>query len=119
MKRNSLKPKFVGFMPNELEEGILYISLEYCTASHLCACGCGSKVVTPLSKSYWTLHFDGTVSLTPSIGNYEYRCKSHYYITSNQVIWLDGVRRDDDGTRKRKKLKRFKLSRKFPFVIIA
>ena len=29
------------------------------------------------------------VSLRPSIGNWNYRCKSHYFITNNRVIWAD------------------------------
>ena len=75
-------------MPKEIEEGILYISMEYCTASHKCPCGCGSRIVTPLTPINWTLLFDGdTVSLEPSIGNWSYPCESHYWITRNEIIW--------------------------------
>lgn len=80
--------KFVEFIPKEIEEGILYISMEYCTASHKCPCGCGSRIVTPLTPINWTLTFDGdTVSLEPSIGNWSYPCQSHYWIKRNQVEW--------------------------------
>jgi len=41
MKLEILKPEFVEYIPNMLEIGVLYISIPYQTASHLCACGCG------------------------------------------------------------------------------
>ena len=49
-------------------------------------CGCGNKVVTPLSPTDWELSFNGkTVSLSPSIGNWNFECKSHYWIIKNSV----------------------------------
>ena len=81
-----LQHKFVELMPSSLEEGILYISVEYAIAVHKCVCGCGNKVVTPLSPNDWEMTFDGeTVSLYPSIGNWALECKSHYWITNNVV----------------------------------
>lgn len=78
--------KFVEFIPSELEEGVLYISIEYKTAIHKCVCGCGNKVVTPLTPTDWEITYDGkTVSLSPSIGNWNFKCKSHYWITKNKV----------------------------------
>jgi hypothetical protein len=80
--------KFVEYMPSALEEGILYISLEYSTASHKCPCGCGNRIVTPLTPVNWRLIFDGeTVSLEPSVGNWSYACQSHYWITNNKIVW--------------------------------
>ena len=73
-------------MPSSLEEGILYISVEYAIAVHKCVCGCGNKVVTPLSPNDWEMTFDGeTISLYPSIGNWALECKSHYWITKNVI----------------------------------
>ena len=43
-----LRHEFVEFIPDELEHGIIYISIRFATASHLCCCGCGNKVVTPI-----------------------------------------------------------------------
>lgn len=81
-----IQHKFVEFIPEIIEEKTLYISIEYCTAIHKCVCGCGNEVVTPISPTDWELHFNGkTVSLTPSIGNWNYNCKSHYYITQNKI----------------------------------
>lgn len=88
MNRDSVRPEFVEFIPSALEDGLLYISIQYATAVHLCGCGCGSKVVTPLSRADWALIFEGdVVSLTPSIGNWSFQCQSHYWIRRNQVRW--------------------------------
>lgn len=83
----ALKPEFVEFIPEKLEDRKIYISEEYKTASHNCACGCGNKVVTPLSPTGWRLTNEGgRVSLYPSIGNWGFPCRSHYWIKRNQVI---------------------------------
>lgn len=104
MKRTSLVYEFVEFIPSDPQEGTLYISVPYATGVHLCACGCGIKVVTPISPPEWHLLWDGdTVSLRPSIGNWQFPCRSHYWITRNQVRWaraltdeeiMEGRRRD-------------------------
>lgn len=83
----------VEFMPEDLKEGILYVSQPYSVAIHLCACGCGVKTVTPLKTiagvENWTLvyNLDGTVTLDPSIGNQQFPCKSHYRITNSLIEW--------------------------------
>lgn len=87
MRLRELEPIFSEYIPAELEGGRLYVSLDYATASHLCACGCGLRVVTPLSPADWLLTFDGTVTLEPSIGNGQFPCRSHYLIRQNQVVW--------------------------------
>lgn len=80
--------EFVEFIPDDLKERTLYISIPYCTALHKCCCGCGREVVTPLSPTGWQLIFDGkTVSLYPSIGSWSLPCQSHYFITKNKVLW--------------------------------
>lgn len=85
--RTSLIYKFVEFIPSDLENGILYITVEYKTAVHLCACGCGNKIITPITPTDWKLVYDGrTVTLKPSIGNWNFDCRSHYWIKRNQII---------------------------------
>ena len=82
----TLQHKFVELIPEILEDGFLYISLEYCTAIHKCVCGCGNEVVTPISPTDWQLSFNGeTVSLAPSIGNWGFECQSHYWIVNNKI----------------------------------
>lgn len=79
---------FVDIIPRKIDNGELWISLEHRIAVHLCACGCGLEVSTPLSPAQWTLKFDGeTVSLDPSIGNWNFDCRSHYFIRHNRVHW--------------------------------
>lgn len=103
MKQTATRFEFVEYLPDKMEEGVLYISLPYATAAHNCFCGCGQKVVTPFSPTDWTLIFDGAVSLRPSIGNWGFACQSHYWITKNKVEWdkkmspsqIESVRRAD------------------------
>jgi hypothetical protein len=88
MKQTTLTHEFVDYIPESLREGQLYISLRFATALHKCVCGCGGEVVTPLSPRDWKLIFDGeTVSLEPSIGNWSFRCRSHYWIRRGKVVW--------------------------------
>lgn len=83
-----LKHEFVDSLPRDLEEGTLYISILFATVGHKCCCGCGREVITPLSPTDWALTFDGeTVSLDPSIGNWSFPCRSHYWIVRNQARW--------------------------------
>ncbi|WP_310440450.1 DUF6527 family protein [Sulfuricurvum sp.] len=85
-----MQHEFVTLMPKKLEEGVLYISIEYKTATHLCACGCRSKVVTSITPTGWTLSYNGdSVSLNPSIGSWSLSCQSHYWIKNGQVIWAE------------------------------
>jgi hypothetical protein len=71
-------------------------------------CGCGNEVVTPLSPTDWKLTFDGkTVSLYPSIGNWNFECQSHYWIKKNRIEFADhwsqkeilGGRKSDSNTK--------------------
>ena len=89
MKVEKFKPIFVDYIPDIIEPGELYISMKNSFCCHLCACGCGEKVMMPLSKDKgWILLFNGKeVSFTPSIGNFSFTCHSHYYIINNKVEW--------------------------------
>lgn len=110
-------PEFVEFIPEDLAPGVLYISMKYGTASHLCACGCGNRVVTPLSRNGWQLLFDGTVTLSPSIGNFEFPCNSHYFIRGNRVVWADAewiLQRKS----KKKERKKLRFVKHFPFLVL-
>lgn len=88
MKRSTIMHRFVEYIPEQLEEGVLYVSVQYSTAVHLCCCGCAREVVTPISPTDWSLTFDGrSVSLRPSIGSWGLPCQSHYWIRKNRVDW--------------------------------
>ena len=85
--KKKLKYKFVRNIPSILKARTLYISVKYKTCIHKCMCGCGNEVVTPLSKNDWTLKYNGDyISLSPSIGNWNFKCRSHYWIRKNEVI---------------------------------
>ena len=88
MRQSHLSHRFVEFIPEQLEEGVLYISRRYRTAAHKCCCGCGEEVITPLTPTDWSLRMDGNdVTLHPSIGNWSFACRSHYLIQRNKVVW--------------------------------
>ncbi|WP_316162833.1 DUF6527 family protein [Bradyrhizobium sp. SZCCHNRI20481] len=88
-RQTHLTPEFVELAPPQLKDGVLYVSMVHSCVIHRCCCGCGEKVVTPLSPGEWQLYFDGeNVSLHPSIGNSRFRCRSHYWIRQGQVIWV-------------------------------
>lgn len=87
-RRTKVRHEFVEFIPSNRKDGVVYVSIPYATAVHNCCCGCGDKVVTPLSPTDWKLIFDGdTISLYPSIGNWNFECQSHYWITNGKVKW--------------------------------
>lgn len=88
MRADALTPVFVDAIPGVLEAGTLYICEKYRTASHLCCCGCGTKVATPLKPTFWSLtKNEDLVSLHPSVGNWSLPCKSHYIIRDSRVVW--------------------------------
>jgi len=86
-----IQPVYVENMPEEIEEGKLYISKKWHTCIHLCACGCKQKTVTPLQhdngpfdRLWWRLIEDENgVSLEGSIGQGKLPCQSHYIIKNN------------------------------------
>ena len=84
-----MKHRFVEFIPDKLENEVIYVALEFGAVLHNCACGCGHQVSTPLApRGGWQLTFDGeTVSLHPSIGSWSLPCRSHYWLRNNEVIW--------------------------------
>ena len=83
-----LKHEFVENIPDRIQEGIIYISIPFAITAHRCCCGCGSEVFNHLSPTDWRLIFDGrSVSLDPSIGNWSFACRSHYWIRHNRVKW--------------------------------
>lgn len=87
MRHQTLEHRFVRNMPRELGPGVLYISMDYATAVHSCCCGCGDRVVTPFTPTDWRMTFDGeSISLRPSVGNWNQKCRSHYVIQRNRVL---------------------------------
>jgi hypothetical protein len=78
---------------SKLEHGVLYLSRRFNLAIHLCACGeCRWETVTPLNEpgenSGWTFtEGPNGPTLYPSIGNQQFPCKSHYWVTDGKIVW--------------------------------
>ena len=94
MLKDRLEHRFTAIIPDRLEPGILYVSMEYATGAHSCCCGCGEEVITPFTPTDWRMEFDGeTISLSPSVGSWTLPCRSHYIIKRGKVIeagrWSD------------------------------
>jgi hypothetical protein len=88
MIRTQLRTEQVEYIPEHLAVGVLYVSERYSTAVHKCCCGCGEEVVTPLTPTDWRLRLDrGLPTLRPSVGNWSFPCRSHYWITDGRVSW--------------------------------
>lgn len=97
-KISDITPFFVDAIPENIERGTLYISIEFATSVHKCCCGCDMEVVTPFTPTDWQLIFDGvSVSLRPSIGNWSFPCRSHYWITNNEVQWAGDMSQEQIG----------------------
>ena len=84
-----IKFEFMEDLPHtvDMRENIVYISLEDNISKHLCLCGCGELVVTPISPAEWSLIYNGKYSLSPSIGNWQLPCQSHYFIENERIVW--------------------------------
>ena len=87
-KLNKIKLLRVHYIPKMLEPGVLYVSEEFGAALHLCACGCGLKVSTPIGPTDWTMEeTPAGPTLEPSVGNWQLPCKSHYFIREGRILW--------------------------------
>ena len=88
MKVDCFRPAFVSDIPDDLDEGVLYLALEYDAMVHLCACGCGCEISTPIGPTDWKIAWDGVgITVRPSVGNGSLRCRSHYVIDAGKVRW--------------------------------
>jgi hypothetical protein len=104
----TIRPEFVEFIPKDLEDGVLYVSIPYSTSVHRCACGCGSKITLPINRAKWRFLWDGeAISFWPSVGNWSYPCQSHYWIEENRIQWASKMSREKiDANRARDKADR-------------
>ena len=108
MRQAGLRLQFVEFIPEQLEDAVLYVSQRYGTATHRCCCGCGCEVVTPIGPADWTLEVtDGAATLFPSIGNWSLPCRSHYFIRQGRVVWARDMSRGaiEQGRRREQHLR--------------
>lgn len=106
MSVGHLTHRFVISFPDDLEEGILYVSMPYDTTIHLCACGCRNRVVLPLDPTGWQLTYNGrSVSMSPSVGNWGFTCRSHYVIDRGAVRWAPSWTQEQVAAGRRRTLR--------------
>lgn len=60
-------------------------------AAFVCPCGCGETIklsLLPAGSPHWQLtdHWDGTVSLRPSVWR-QRGCKSHFWLRRGKIHW--------------------------------
>jgi hypothetical protein len=110
MRKTRFKYEVVNSFPEKLRARTVYITADRDLAGHLCACGCEKEVITPLSPTDWSIKLNRRgVTLNPSIGNWAYPCRSHYFILDGNVVWEDNMS-NETITRGRQKNRSRKLS---------
>lgn len=88
MNQVQFKSEVVGSIPEVLQANTLYVTTDGDVAGHLCACGCGREVVTPLTPTDWSITISRRgATLFPSIGNWAFPCRSHYFIWDGAIVW--------------------------------
>lgn len=97
---DEIKPVLVMELPksvNDMKHGILYLKHnedDTYESFHLCPCGCGEPVYLLYGGKGWniTLSINGrglkSVTISPSVGCFDFPCKSHYFIRENKIIWV-------------------------------
>ena len=92
MRSARFKYQMVGSIPEKLQVDTLYVTMDRDVAGHLCACGCGREVITPLSPMDWSITINQHgATLDPSIGNWAFPCRSHYFIWDGEVVWAGNM----------------------------
>ncbi len=94
MRHLKYSTELVPTKPKEMKEGVLYVMPHYHLVVHRCMCGCGEEVITAIDDNggktpgYWGWSENGgTVSLHPSVGNFQFKCRSHYFLKNGKVQW--------------------------------
>ena len=101
MKASQFRLAEVESFPRPLQAGVLYYSERFSGAAHACACGCGMEVITPISPVQWRITRNAQgVSLRPSIGNWNFPCRSHYWIIDSSVHWSTDMTEDQIRARR-------------------
>ncbi len=82
------KTLYVDTLPlkKDMEEGIVYVSERTWQSSHLCACGCGDEILTPLVRGGWkhVVNEKDEITLFPSVTSES--CDSTYSINQGYAI---------------------------------
>jgi hypothetical protein len=116
---DTLTPRFVEEIPDNLQPGVFYISLEHGSMLHLCACGCGHEIALPLTPADWRFTFDGeTISVSPSVGSWSLPCRSHYIVDRGHVRWAgDWTKEQIEAGRRRDQARKEARYGRFPELV--
>jgi len=76
-------------IPEQLEDGVIYVSDEYEIAALKCACGCGHKVTLLLGDGHDVRNLGGHADVSPSIGVWDAPCRSHFFVKHGNVRWAE------------------------------
>lgn len=100
-KVDEIKPVLVLELPKsakDMKQGVLYLKQNKEDGTyesfHLCPCGCGEPVYLQYGGKGWDLklNMEGdelkSVTINPSVGCFDFPCKSHYFIRDNKIIWV-------------------------------
>ena len=95
MRQTTYITEHVLTKPKSLKDGVLYVMPHYNLAVHRCMCGCGEEVITPIDENdgktpgFWGWSQNGAnISLHPSVGNFQFKCRSHYFLKNGTVQWV-------------------------------
>jgi hypothetical protein len=88
-----MKIAYIDIFPDALENDTLYVSHAYSTTAHLCASGCGFRVVLPLGKGGWKLMDEKNLTVYPSV--HVPKCNSHYWIRGGRIKWAPALNADE------------------------
>lgn len=86
IKKVPVEPVYVEYLPavSDMAEQKIYISKRFETSGHRCLCGCGLLTILPFDEHGWDLtEKNDKITISPSVGNHQYPCKSHYIIRNN------------------------------------
>jgi hypothetical protein len=91
-RTEALAFKLVDRIParEAMMEGILYYSENSRVGIHLCACGCGTELVTPNTdgRQIAVEVKTGLATILSPIKNRESPCRSYYWIREGRVLWV-------------------------------
>lgn len=72
------------YIPEQMEDGVVYVGRPYCSAGLLCPCGCGDKIFLRIESNVhpcWNITGN---TIDPSIKRLD-GCLSHFVIKNGEV----------------------------------
>jgi hypothetical protein len=93
-KRRPFEVAFIDDAPDDVAAGTLYLVGDHhnpWSAVFQCPCGCNETIALSLIASdyprwRWRRHWDGTVSLSPSVWRTR-GCRSHFFVNRGKILW--------------------------------